>query len=93
MLLILPLLAARRSLFRSRAALELEILALRHQIGVLQRANRRPRLTPADRCLWVILFFRSIADRLFSALPELLVALTLISEATLDSFLDRAFGR
>ena len=56
MLLILPLLAARRSLFRSRAALELEVLALRHQIGVLQRAaNRRPRLTPADCGLWVIL--------------------------------------
>jgi hypothetical protein len=36
--------------------LELEIRALRHQIGVLQRAaNRRPRLTPADRCLWVML--------------------------------------
>ena len=34
------------SLFHSRAALELENLALRHQIGVLQRAAiRRPRLT------------------------------------------------
>jgi hypothetical protein len=53
--LILPLLAALRSLFRSRAALELEILALRHQIRVLRRAaNRRPRLTSADGCLWVI---------------------------------------
>jgi len=41
-------------MFRSRAVLELENLALRHQIGVLQRtARKRPRLTPADRLLWV----------------------------------------
>jgi putative transposase len=38
---------------RTRAALQLEILALRHQIGVLQRSVKRPKLTPADRCLWV----------------------------------------
>ncbi len=38
--------------FRSRAALQLEILALRHQIGVLQRSVKRPKLTPADRLLW-----------------------------------------
>src|ERR1700758_1550348 len=42
------------SIFRSRAALELENLALRHQIGVRQRsARKRPRLTPGDRLLWV----------------------------------------
>jgi putative transposase len=42
------------STFRSRAALQLENLALRHQIGVLQRsAKKRPRLTPVDRLLWV----------------------------------------
>jgi putative transposase len=39
--------------FRSRAALQLEILALRHQIGILQRSVKRPKLTPADRLLWV----------------------------------------
>jgi hypothetical protein len=38
--------------FRSRAALQLEILALRHQLGVLQRSVQRPKLTPADRWLW-----------------------------------------
>jgi putative transposase len=38
--------------FRSRAALQFEILALRHQIGVLQRSVKRPKLTPADRVLW-----------------------------------------
>ena len=38
--------------FRSRAALQLEILALRHPLGVLQRSVKRPKLTPADRLLW-----------------------------------------
>jgi hypothetical protein len=38
--------------FRSRAALQLEILALRHQLGVLQRSVKRPKLRPADRLLW-----------------------------------------
>jgi putative transposase len=48
------LLATLSSIFRSRAALQLENLALRHQIGILQRsARKRPKLTPADRLLWV----------------------------------------
>jgi hypothetical protein len=39
------LLATLWSIFRSRAALELENLALRHQISVLQRsAARRPKI-------------------------------------------------
>jgi transposase InsO family protein len=38
--------------FRSRTALQLEILALRHQLGVLQRSVKRPKLSPADRFLW-----------------------------------------
>ena len=38
--------------FRTRAALQLEILALRHQIGVLQRSVKRPKLTATDRFLW-----------------------------------------
>src|SRR6516165_3110033 len=41
------------SIFRSRAALQLENLALRHQIGVLQRSvKKRPKLTSMDRLLW-----------------------------------------
>ena len=48
------LLATLSSIFRSRATIQLENLALRHQIGILQRsARRRPKLTPADRLLWV----------------------------------------
>ena len=44
------LLATLGSIFRSRGALQLENLALRHQIGVLLRsAKKRPKLTPLDR--------------------------------------------
>jgi putative transposase len=46
------LIASFSSWFRSRAALQLEILALRHQISVLQRSVKRPKLTSADRLLW-----------------------------------------
>ncbi len=44
--------AALSATFRSRAALHLENLALRHQLGVLQRSVKRPKLNPADRLLW-----------------------------------------
>jgi hypothetical protein len=40
------------ALFRSRPALQLEILAFRHQLGVLQRSVKRPNLTRFDRLLW-----------------------------------------
>ena len=46
------LLTAFFASFRSRAALQLEILALRHQLGILQRSVKRPKLTLADRLLW-----------------------------------------
>jgi putative transposase len=35
------------------AAIALENLALRHQLGVLERSVRRPRLARWDRILWV----------------------------------------
>lgn len=55
---VLPVLAAAlSSLLKSRASLQLENLALHHQIGVLQRsAKKRPRLTAADRFLWAWLY-------------------------------------
>jgi hypothetical protein len=47
-------LAGASSVLKTRAALQLENVALRHQISVLQRsAKKRPRLQPADRLLWV----------------------------------------
>ena len=43
------------SCFRTRAALQAEILALRHQLLLLQRSNlgHKVRLGSADRALWV----------------------------------------
>ena len=40
------------SVFRSRLALQMEILALRHQLAAYQRSGKRPRIRPADRILW-----------------------------------------
>jgi len=49
-------LLALRSMVRSRAELQLENLALRHQICVFQRsARKRSKLTPLDRLFWVFL--------------------------------------
>ena len=48
--------AAIRASVHARAELEAEILALRHQLGVLQRAApKRPHLSRTDRLLWVLL--------------------------------------
>ena len=47
--------ASLRASLRRRAALQIEILALRHQLGVLQRSVKRPKLTAADRGLWALL--------------------------------------
>jgi len=49
---LVGLVSAFLAFFRQRAALQLEILALRHQLGVLQRSVKRPKLTAADRFLW-----------------------------------------
>ena len=71
------LLATLSSIFRSRAALELENLALRHQIGVLQRsARKRPKLTPVDRLLWVWLsrLWRDWRSALAIVKPETVIA-------------------
>jgi putative transposase len=46
------LFAAVLASFRNRAALQVEVLALRHQLGVLHRSVKRPKLTAADRLLW-----------------------------------------
>ena len=45
------------SSFRTRAALQAEILALRHQLAVFQKnAPRRLRLHHCDRLTWVVLY-------------------------------------
>jgi putative transposase len=56
MSVFLALLLTLRSCARSRAVLQLEVLALRHQVQVLQRTRpRRMRLEKADRWLWMSL--------------------------------------
>src|SRR6267142_1464469 len=45
-------LSSLRVYFQSSADLRLELIALRHQITVLQRKTPKPRLKPADRRLW-----------------------------------------
>ena len=52
----LAFLALVASSFRTRVSLQAEILALRHQLAVLQRnAPRRLRLKRSDRLLWILL--------------------------------------
>ena len=43
---------AASAALKSRAALQVENLALRHQLGVLHRSVKRPKLSSADRLLW-----------------------------------------
>ena len=51
---LISFLRTARVSLRSRAALQLEILALRHQLQVLERSRPgRVRLTRSDRLLWV----------------------------------------
>jgi transposase InsO family protein len=51
---VMILSAGASSAVKTRAALQLENIALRHQIGVLQRsAKKRPQLHTPDRLLWV----------------------------------------
>jgi hypothetical protein len=43
--------------FRSRPTLQLEVIALRHQLEVLQRSRpARVRLTRLGRILWLLLY-------------------------------------
>jgi hypothetical protein len=50
-----PILSLICDSFRGRAVLQLELLALRHQLATLERTSPRPSLRLADRLLWVIL--------------------------------------
>ncbi len=59
--------------FRSPAKLQAEILVLRHQLNVLRRtAPRRPKLTAADRLLfiWLLRLFPDVRDAIQIVQPE-----------------------
>jgi hypothetical protein len=53
---VIALLSAILSGFRTRLALQAEILALRHPISVMHRSvPSRPKLHASDRFLWILL--------------------------------------
>src|SRR5450432_4946034 len=69
---------------RSRASLELELVALRHQVTVLRRQRPgRPRLFSTDRLLGVWLY------RIW---PEVLNAMVLVKPATVVQWHRKGFG-
>src|SRR5438046_8126825 len=77
LIFVTTLLATLASIFRSRASLGLENLALRYQIGVLHRsAGKRPKLTAGDRLLWICLsrLWRDWRSALAIVKPETVVA-------------------
>jgi putative transposase len=76
--ILIVLLTAFRDLFRRRSYLEAELLALRHQVLVLQRqlGQRRVQLRPADRVYWVVLsrLWPRWREALFVVKPETVIA-------------------
>jgi hypothetical protein len=75
---MLTVLFSLRDCFRARAALQAEILALRHQLLVLQRSSRgrKLRLRWADRVLWVWLsrLWNDWRSALLLVKPETVIA-------------------
>src|ERR1700704_111099 len=68
---------------RSRASLELELVALRHQVTVLRRQRPgQPRLFATDRLLWVWLY------RIW---PQVLNAMVLVKPATVVQWHRKGF--
>ena len=82
--LLIALLASLRATTRSRLELAAEILALRHQLAVLQRTTpKRPRLRPIDRLLWVVLS---------TVWPNWRQAVQIVTPATVVRWHRRAFA-
>ena len=74
---LLSVIDSIRSWFQFRVALQLEILALRHQLSVLKRSQRgRLRLNRADRLLWVWLsrFWSQWRSALVVVKPETVIS-------------------
>ena len=68
--------------FRTRASMQLEILALRHQLCLYQRSKAKARIKPADRLLWVWL------SRIWSGWQQ---ALVFVKPATVIAWQRRRF--
>ena len=60
------------STLRSRLSLQLEVAALRHQLGAYRSRRQRPRIRPPDRLLWSFLarFWSGWRRALFFAQPR-----------------------
>jgi hypothetical protein len=74
---LVALLVLLRSLIRSRVDLQLENLALRHQLGVLQRSQKKRRkITAMDRLFWASLsrIWRDWRSALVIVKPQTVVA-------------------
>ena len=68
---------------RSRAALELKLVAIEHQLAVLRRQRPgRPQLSSLDRLLWVLLY------RIW---PKVIDAMVLVRPATVVEWHRRGF--
>ena len=71
------------SRLRRRASLELELIALRHQVSVLRRQRPgRLRLFSTDRLLWVLLY---------RVWPQVLNAMVLVKPATVVQWHRKGF--
>src|SRR6266567_4783891 len=84
---MVTILSALASIFefrvRSRASLELELVALRHQVTVLRRQRPgRPRLFSTDRLLWTWLY------RIW---PQVLNTMVLVKPATVVQWHRKGF--
>ena len=77
-----PFLALLTLPFRSRLSLQLEVLALRHQLTVFQRSQTRPKIPAADRIFWAWL------SRVWSGWQE---ALVFVQPATVIAWQGKRF--
>ena len=69
--------------FRSRAALELELIALQHQLAVLRRQRPgRPQLSSLDRLPWMLLY---------RSWPQVIDAMVLVKPGTVIEWYRRGF--
>ena len=76
------LLASLTTWFRSRLAMQMELIALRHQVAVYKQSISRPKLRPTDRLLWVWL------SRLWSGWQH---ALTFVQPRTVITWQHKRF--
>src|SRR5204862_4550337 len=69
--------------FRSRAVLELKLVALEHQLAVLRRQRPgRPQLSSLDRLLWVLLY---------RIRPQVIDAMVVVKPATVVEWHRKGF--